>query len=169
MKFRLLVTILLLSRLPTAAGSVEDQPKEALARFALVIGKNEPEDLQQAPLRYADDDAIAMHALLREAGVRSRLLVVPDEDTVALRRFHGATAPTLNAVLHTATALFEAIAAAKRTGARTELTFYYSGHGDVIDGEGFVVLEGGRLTRTTLLEQIVARSPADINHIIIDW
>lgn len=169
MRTLIVVSCLILSFPLLAAGSVpEREPGEKRARFALVIGKNEPADPEQATLRYADDDAIAMHELLEEAGVRSRLLVSPDADTVALRRFRSATKPTLNAVLGAVNALHNEILAAKQSGTRTEFTFFYSGHGDVADGEGFVVLDGGRLTRSTLLDQIIARSPADTNHVVID-
>ncbi len=169
MKVLVLVSTSLLLLSPEASGAVPDQAvSESLARFAVVIGKNESEDPHQATLRYADDDAVAMHELLEEAGVTSRLLVSPDADTAALRQIRRATKPTLNAVLRTVDALFAKITAAKEAGKQTELIFFYSGHGDVTDGEGFVVLDGGRLTRFVLLDQIVARSPADTNHIIID-
>lgn len=46
----------------------------AVARFAVVIGNNQPETTQGAVLRYADDDAVATHRLLVEAGVDSTLL-----------------------------------------------------------------------------------------------
>ena len=44
---------------------------------------------------------------------------------------------------------------------------FYSGHGDVDHGEGFVVLEDRRLTRT-MLYALLARSPAAHNHVFID-
>jgi hypothetical protein len=141
---------------------------ESVARFAVVIGRNEPEDPGQGVLRYADDDAIAMHDLLEEAGVRSLLLVSPDADTASLHKLDHTEKPTLAAVLAAFGRLAKEIQAAKALGKRTELTLFYSGHGDVADGEGFVVLDGGRLTRTALLESVIARSPADTNHVIVD-
>ena len=176
---------------PEPAVAVDDD----VARFAVVVGKNEPESLDRAILRYADDDAIAMHELFEEAGVRSVLLVSPDADTASLRRIADTETlggfpnlpatvraersssaphatrpekPTLAAVLRAFDQLSKEIQAAKNSGKRTELTLFYSGHGDVSDGEGFVVLDGGRLTRTVLLEKIIARSSADTNHVIID-
>jgi hypothetical protein len=50
---------------------------------------------------------------------------------------------------------------AATTGAQTEFMFFYSGHGDVEHGEGFVNLDGGRLTRSDLYERILAVSPAN--------
>ena len=52
-------------------------------------------------------------------------------------------------------------------GEVVELLIFYSGHGDVDRGEGFVVLEDRRLTRT-MLYALLARSPAAHNHVFID-
>ena len=57
-----------------------------VARFALVVGNNQPPTGAAASLRYADDDAVAMHRLLTQAGVESRLLVRLDRDS---RRLYG--------------------------------------------------------------------------------
>ena len=60
-------------------GGAVPRPAEAqsgdVARFAIVIGNNQPEKLGSSVLRYADDDAVATHRLLVEAGVDSTLLV----------------------------------------------------------------------------------------------
>jgi hypothetical protein len=74
----------------------------------------------------------------------------------------------LDAVLIAFKRISRKINAAREHGRRTEFIFYYSGHGDVADGEGFIVLENRRFTRTNLLEKIVAQSPAHANHVIID-
>ncbi len=152
----------------TAAARPQDAEQDPVARFAIVMGKNEPEDAGRATLRYADDDAFLMHQLLEEAGVRSTLLVTPDPDTRALHRLDETPRPTLKRLRSVFNRVSKAIAAARENGRRTELILFYSGHGDVADGEGFVVLEDGRLTRSVLMDEIIARSPAQTNHVIID-
>ena len=61
--------------LPARAGVVQ---------FAIVVGNNAPENTRRSRLRYADDDALAVHQLLRQAGVRSVLLVSPDQESKRL-------------------------------------------------------------------------------------
>ncbi len=142
------------------------QPGES---FAIVIGNNTPEDRETAALSYADDDAIAMHALLTQAGVKSFLFIHPDETT---RRLHPGVRPTgaprwtdVAAKLESVHAMIRQRAAA---GAPTDLILYYSGHGNVANGEGYITLEDRRLTRTALYEDILKRSPALHNHVIVD-
>lgn len=138
-------------------------------RFAVVVGVNDPEYSDRQRLKFADDDALAMHQLLTEAGVRSHLLATMDPDT---KRLHPAVsagrAPTFEALLDALKGIEGQIHAAKRRGASTELIFFYSGHGDIHQGEGYVVLPGGRLTRTRLFEEILNPSKADRIHIVID-
>jgi hypothetical protein len=143
-------------------------PATATARFAIVVGNNRPEGPDTPSLRYADDDAVATHALLVEAGVESVLLARPDDDT---RRLYPDARPAgpprgdeLDRALDTLAARMRAEAA---RGAAVELLFFYSGHGDVDRGEGYVVLEDRRLTRT-MLHALLARSPAVRNHVFID-
>ncbi|MFZ5897018.1 MAG: caspase family protein [Myxococcota bacterium] len=137
-------------------------------RFALVIGNNRPEGQGPALLRYADDDAVATHLLLSDAKVQSLLFVSLDEATRGLHpRLTVAGPPRWADIergfLKLATQMKEAAAA----GARTELLVFYSGHGDVDGGEGYVVLEGQRLTRTALFS-LLSRSPAAHNHVFVD-
>lgn len=56
-------------------------PVEQVARFAIVVGNNRPETGRGEVLHYADDDAVATHRLLLEAGVDSVLLVTLDDDS----------------------------------------------------------------------------------------
>jgi hypothetical protein len=142
-------------------------PATATARLALVVGYNQSSDAALQPLRFADDDAIATDALLREAGAETVLLVRPDEDT---RREH----PTLEAGPPTPAGLTKAFAdlavraeALIATGQRAELYFFYSGHGGVADDEGYVELDGGRLTRRDL-QAFLSRSHAMRNHVFVD-
>lgn len=139
-----------------------------VARFALVIGNNQPPGPTASSLRYADDDAVAMHRLLVQAGVDSRLLVRLDRDS---RRLHGPIqafgAPRATDLRRAVAELSAAIARSKQRSAESELLIFYSGHGDIDAGEGFVMLEDQRLTRSRLFELLKA-SKATRNHVFID-
>ena len=63
--------------------------------------------------------------------------------------------------------LFSAMRAQADAGVGSELFLFYSGHGDVDHGEGYVLLEDRRLTRGDLYA-LLARSPAARNHVFID-
>ncbi len=138
--------------------------------FAVVVGENRQIGAATHPLSYADDDAVMTHRLLTEAGVQSSLLVQLDADSAPLFSSGGPglVPPTRAALLQTLERTFDSIRDAQSRGTKTRLYFVYSGHGDVSDGQGYVALRDARLTRTFLHEQILARSPADENHIIID-
>ena len=63
--------------------------------------------------------------------------------------------------------LSSAIARARERGDESELFIFYSGHGDIDAGEGFVMLEDQRLTRRRLFELLRA-SKATRNHVFVD-
>jgi Caspase domain len=144
-----------------------DGGTQAVRRFALVIGNNSPFGTPRGMLRYADDDAAATHRLLLEAGVASTLLTRLDADSTRLVDTPPAGAPTKEQVQHVFTRLADEIRRANAGGTETELLLFYSGHGDVEHGEGFVALEDARLTRSELFE-FLANSTASRNHVFID-
>lgn len=138
-------------------------------RFAVIVGVNTPISEGVSELAFADDDAVLTERLLRGAGIDTALFVHLDDDSKTLFAKAPIRAePKRAAVLGAFDRAFEGLARAKAEGRPTELYFFYSGHGDVEDGEGFVALADGRLSRTDLFEQILARSPADKNHVVID-
>ena len=154
---------------PAAAGaggaSARSRP---VSRFAIVIGNNQPERADTPTLRYADDDAAATHRLLLEAGVHSVLLARLDDDT---RRFLTGVAPAgpprgaaFDAVVERT---FAEMRAEASRGHDVELLFFYSGHGDVAHGEGYVLLEDRRVMRRDLFA-LLSRSPAVRNHVFVD-
>jgi len=155
------ITLLLTLTAPLSA-------RAEVARFALVVGNNQPPAGSTSTLRYADDDAVAMHRLLIQAGVESRLLVRLDRDS---RRLLGpveaAGAPRAADLERAVGELTSAIARAKERGKASELLIFYSGHGDIDAGEGFVMLEDQRLTRRRLFELLRA-SKATRNHVFVD-
>ncbi|HET7542631.1 MAG TPA: caspase family protein [Polyangiaceae bacterium] len=137
-------------------------------RFALVIGNNRPEAPSAELLRYADDDAVASHLLLTDADVQSLLFVSLDEATRGLHpTLTIAGAPRWSEIERGFSLLVARMKEAQAQGAQTEFLFFYSGHGDVDGGEGHVVLEGQRLTRSMLFS-LLSRSPATHNHVFID-
>jgi hypothetical protein len=139
-----------------------------VARFAIVIGNNHGEADNVAELRFADDDAVATHELLLEAGVDSVLLTRLDQDSRRLYpQFDGVQPPRRRDLDDAFAAVSARMRVAASGGAVTELLLFYSGHGDVAGGEGYVVLEDGRLTRT-MLHTLLAHSPAVRNHVFVD-
>ena len=152
------------SATPAAAAGGAGAP----ARFAIVIGNNQPDSPRLPLLRYADDDAVAIGRLLGEAGVDVAVLVRLDDASRRMSPDLVAAAPTWANLTAALRRLNRRIDAARRAGRTTELLFYYSGHGSVAGGEGYVVLEDARLTRSVLHDQVLRRSRAARNHVIID-
>ncbi len=140
----------------------------APARFALVIGNNAPPDASAQALKFADDDAIMTEAVLTDAGVESTLFVAPDKDTTELHPGLKSTAPTRAAILAGYEKIIQRMRSAGSGGREVEFIFYYSGHGGVDHGDGYITLADGKLTRPELYAQILARSPATRNHVIVD-
>ncbi|HET7538670.1 MAG TPA: caspase family protein [Polyangiaceae bacterium] len=137
-------------------------------RFALVIGNNLPLTANRPKLRYADDDAVATQLLLLEAGVDSVLLVSPDADTQRMfSHVHAFGPPNTEALERAYAGLSTRMRAAQARESEVEFLFFYSGHGDVDAGEGYLSLENARLTRS-LLFSLLLRSPATRNHVFID-
>lgn len=158
------VAIALAALIPSPGAAADPEA----ARFAIVIGNNQAYDPNVVPLRYADDDALATYLLLREAGVEATLLTRQDE---ASRRLHPVAPdgpPSWPAIAAALARINRRIDDERARGRRAELLFFYSGHGSVAHGEGFVVLESGRLTRSLLRDRLIAVSRAERNHVVID-
>lgn len=166
MKFaRCLPALLWFGLLPHSAAA---RPAAVVARFAIVIGNNQPDRSNAETLRYADDDAIATHQLLLDAGVESHLLATLDAESQKM----GASpardgAPSLRDLERVFAAISNEMRAHNQRGETTELLLFYSGHGDAEHGEGYVVLEDQHLTRTRLFG-LLSRSPATRNHVFVD-
>lgn len=163
-----LLTLLLLLAPALACAAQGAAPR--IERFALVIGNNRPEQSagSASVLRYADDDAVASHRLLLDSGAHSVLLARLDEDS--LRQWGEPDVdgtPTVAALERAFSELAALMREAAARGASAELLLFFSGHGDVADGEGFIVLEDQRLTRSRLFD-LLSRSPAVRNHVFID-
>lgn len=151
-----------------AGAPVRAQALGAPARFAIVIGNNRAASERAGALRFADDDALAAHQLLVGAGVHSVLLTRLDD---ASRELHPGTVPDGLPRWTDLVAAFDRLVADMRreraAGHTVELFLFYSGHGDVEHGEGYVLLEDQHFTRS-LLAGLLERSPATRNHVVVD-
>lgn len=134
------------------------------ARFIVAVGQNEAPD--RAPLRFADDDAARMFEILRPGAEIAALHVAFDAESQAV--FGGlvgdAMPPTRAALEATLARIADAVAAARRAGRRTEVFFYYAGHGDAEDGRGRAFLADGELDRR-FLERTLLDAPARADRI----
>lgn len=169
--FVVLATVLATSDARAAQPATSLLTRVHAKRFALVIGSNHTLDRKQAKLRYADDDAAKLAAVLREAGVDVELLTSLDRDSQAMfpDDVALATKPTKANLAARWEALGKRMQEAKDGGAVVELVISYSGHGDVgPDGQGFLTLDDGKLTRADLFGKILASSVASHNHVLID-
>ncbi|WAS95826.1 caspase family protein [Nannocystis punicea] len=156
----------------TATTATATSPAAPARRFALVIGSNAAPDERTPGLRFADDDAARVAELLREAGVDVELVAEFDQDTQAVHgaQVAGLRPPTREGALQAHAALVARMKAARAAGAAVEYLVYFSGHGDIgPDGQGFLAMsEGTRLTRHDLFAGLLAGSPADYNHLVLD-
>jgi hypothetical protein len=139
-----------------------------VARFALVIGNNRPDSPGDALLEYADDDALSLHQVFVEAGIRSVLLTTPDQKSRSMHPHSRPDGPARESLLREHVAdLFADMRAAKSRGSRVEFFLFFSGHGGVSGAEGYIMLEDARFDRGEL-SALLRDSPADINHVFID-
>jgi hypothetical protein len=145
------------------------------ALFTIAIGHNGvPAGVTEpgvTPLRYADDDAAAVHQLGRALSRRSFLLALPDAETVA--RFPDvagqARAPALRELDRVLTEVNAAIAEATRAGDETSVVLFYSGHGTIReDGQGALTFLDGALTRDGLYDRVLAVLTAKYVHLLVD-
>ncbi len=148
-------------------------PTEPHATYVLIVANNQPRPGAKGlpALRYADDDGARFFELFELLGRRVIIHSVLDEETQGLHPEVARVArpPTRGEVQRSLTSLFADIEKARARGERTELFFVFVGHGSALDsGEGVMHFLDGGFTRSDLFQQIVSRSPADTNHIMVD-
>lgn len=141
------------------------------AIFAVVVGNNRSPDRSLPTLRFADDDAAKFYELFVGLGGQAKLVTLFDA-TSQTRFAHlrgRAAVPRRSALLSALRATYSAIRRAQSQGRRTVFYFVFSGHGSLAStGMGQLHLFDGTFTRRDLLKHVVARSPATVNHLIID-
>lgn len=144
---------------------------ERPAIHAIVVAHNRSADGSLPPLRYADDDGARWVELLGLQAEEVTLLSVLDEETQALHpeAARAARVPSRAELFAALDRTFRALAALRGAGRRSVLFFVYVGHGTVgPDGAGHMHLADGTLGRSELFERVIGRSPATVNHVIVD-
>ena len=138
------------------------------ARFALVVGHNDSDDSDLAPLRYADDDAIKHAQLLRVMTRKTILLASVDTESRRTFADERPEAPTRGNVQRALGELHAEMAAAKARGDQPVLYFVYSGHGNYDqEGRGYVHLADGRFTTRDMYYEVLGPSARDGGHHVI--
>jgi hypothetical protein len=157
-----------------ACGLAASPARADTASYALVIGNNAvpagADDQGLRTLRYADDDAVRFHQLLSRVGT-SELLTMVDDTTE--RRYPGLAAearpPTRDNLRRAVARMAERVAARRARGDDAIVYVVFSGHGALAaDGEPFLALADGPLTRRDLFDEVIAPLPATYLHLIID-
>jgi hypothetical protein len=153
---------------PTTPSST---PAAAPARVVVIVGHNGGAPDPRPPLQFADDDAARLFLQLAPGSSRAFLLTTFDKESARLypELLDVARAPTTTSLAGVLGEAFWQLRQDKARGRETELVFAFAGHGDVDDsGRGFVVMADGPFFREDLQTQVVAGSPADLNHIVVD-
>ncbi|MEO1337246.1 MAG: hypothetical protein AAFV29_16510, partial [Myxococcota bacterium] len=153
------------------AASVVEPP--TTVTYAVIVANNAPKPgtTGLAQLRYADDDGARFYELFEMFAERVIVHSVLDEES---QRLHpevakAARVPTRAELERSLTEVYAAIEADRSRGRKTELFFVFVGHGSALEsGEGVMHFLDGGFTRSDLFQKIVARSPADTNHVLID-
>ena len=140
--------------------------------FALIVANNQPVGAPELrTLRFADDDGAKYYELFDGVTTHIELLTVLDPKT---QRVHPSLAeksrgPTRKNLDRSLARIFSRMRTAKAEGKRVNFYFVYVGHGSINEsGEGEVHLLDGRFSRADLYREVIAASPADRNHIVID-
>lgn len=151
-----------------ARSAVASDPSHHLT--VLIVANNKSIDPQVRDLNYADDDGLLFYQFFAHFADEVRLLTVLDDDTQ--KRAPRMAAITLDPTrenLQDAMAEIRRQTEALPASTQTELFFIFVGHGSVDpEGKGYVHLADGPLTRADLFHDIIAPSPADFTHLIVD-
>jgi hypothetical protein len=143
----------------------------AQRRYALVIGNSTSLTPNVRPLEFADDDAARYAELFGSVADRVQLLTVLDPDA---QRIHPELArksrpPDRKNVMAALDELYLEIQKDRQAGHEVVFYFILIGHGEIgPGGEGFVSLLDAPFSRGDLYQQVIARSPATTNHVIVD-
>ncbi|MBN1962477.1 MAG: PEGA domain-containing protein [Deltaproteobacteria bacterium] len=142
-----------------------------LQRYAIIIGNNLSLDANTSPLTFADDDAARFFELFSAAEAKIQLFTVLDAN--AQKRYAKAAKqaqpPLRRKILSAIDNMFKQIRDNNASGITTHFYFIFSGHGNVgANHEGYINLQDARFHRSELYREVLARSPATYNHLILD-
>jgi hypothetical protein len=162
------LVILILCALGPTHASASDRPI-----YAIVIGNNAAPttDASLPALQFADDDASRFHGVLQRAGAEVSLLTVLDERSQA--RFPGladiASLPTRENLSRAFESVRTRIVEDVAHGKRPVVFVTFSGHGAFgEEGEPFLALFDGNLTRSELFTRHLAGLRDVRAHLIVD-
>ena len=156
--------------LSSALASTPPVPASAKS-YAVIVATNTAYESTLTPLQYADDDGARYYELFSLATSKIDILSVFDARTQTVFPEIAAKTkvPRRENVLSSLDATFEAIRNDNKQGIQTNFYFIYVGHGSLgEDGEGSMHFLDSRFTRSDLFQQVISKSPASFNHVIID-
>lgn len=146
-------------------------PVEPLAThtFAIVVASNRSATAGRNLLSYADDDAAKYFVMLSMFAAPGdvQLLTEFDADTRTLFPTLAPKPPTLAEVRAAMSATADSLRTARARGERTEVYFFFAGHGGVDHGQGFLELADQPLDSVEL-RQLLKDLPADTIHVVLD-
>lgn len=140
-------------------------------RYVVSVGYNRSINPKMEPLRFADDDAARWFELLSPGAEQAHLLVWFDERSSKIYTdlLSQARRPSKDALRSAFKSLRERFQADRKAGVKSELYFFYAGHGDEDRGVGHFNLSDGVLTRPEFRELLLQDGArADRIHVIID-
>jgi hypothetical protein len=140
-------------------------------RYAMIVAHSGNADGELAPLEYADDDGARYYELFTQLAGDVRLYTVLDTSSQQLHASVAkvARAPRRGDVLRGLDEMFDRVKRDMDAGHETVFYFVLVGHGTIGDGgEGTVALIDGAFSRTDMYQQVLAKSPATTNHVIVD-
>ena len=155
----------------SASGAPPTSTPQKNQFYVLIVANNHSLDKETAPLRFADDDGAKYYEMFQAAGANTALLTVLDAD--AKERYPEAAkvavAPYREALMTQVELFFEQMTAARQSGATTHFVFIYSGHGNMgANREAYFNLIDSKFERKALYHELLAKSPATYNHLILD-
>lgn len=162
---RALLALLVVAWLAPARADAE------VRRYALIVAHSGNGGGELVPLEYADDDGARYYELFTQLAEDVRLYTVLDASSQQLHPAVAKVARTPNRadVLRGLGDVFERIKRDSDAGHDTVFYFVLVGHGTISDGgEGTVALLDGAFSRTDMFHEVLAKSPATTNHVIVD-
>lgn len=163
----LLASIIFLSLHVAAVQAAQAETR----KYAIVIAHSQDLAGKAPALEFADDDGARYYEYFTQIADHVALYTVLDSDSQPLFReaARAARPPKRDDILHGVADIFEQAQRDREHGHDVVFYFVLIGHGDLgAGGEGYVSLLDAQFTRTDLFQHVLARSPATINHVVID-